>query len=366
MDSEFMMMPPPDGEEIAMTVAAPIPANSKLDGLLNVLDVIRRPVFVLAILFCLSPWASAPVALALGMALALTVGTPWRATAHKTAKIMLQICVVLLGFTMNLHTVLSAGAQGALMAAASIGITYLAGWLLGRWLKIDPQTSWLIASGTAICGGSAIAAVATVLDAGESQMTVAMGTVFLLNAVALYLFVPIGHALGLTQYQFGVWAGISIHDISSVVAAASRYGPSALTTATAVKLSRALWIVPVSMIFGIFSGRIARSEPAGLNEELTETPASGGQARKPKIHVPWFIGLFLLASLSRSFLPAIDHAAPDIGRISALGLTITLFLIGAGLSRATLKKVGIRPMIQGVLLWMLIGGGTLLLILLHR
>ena len=355
-----------EGEPIAIALEAQAPEPSAWDGLLRVFDIIHRPVFILAVLFCLSPWASPPIALALGMALALTVGTPWRKTTHKTAKIMLQICVVLLGFTMNLHTVLAAGAQGALMAAASISVTFLDGWLLGRWLKIDPQTSWLISSGTAICGGSAIAAVATVLDAGESQMTVSMGTVFLLNAVALYLFVPIGHALHLTQYQFGVWAGISIHDISSVVAAASRYGASALTTATAVKLSRALWIVPVSMVFGWYAGRIARSEPVGLNEELAENPPPAQATSKPKVHVPWFIGLFLLASLSRSFIPAIDHAAPDIGHLSDIGLTITLFLIGAGLSRATLKKVGVRPMIQGVLLWMLMGGGTLLLILLHR
>ncbi len=359
-------MTSPDGEDLAMALESQVPATTKFDGLLRVFDAVHRPVFVLATLFCLSPWASPPIALALGMVLALTIGTPWRKTAHKTAKIMLQICVVLLGFTMNLHTVLAAGAQGALMAAASISVTFLAGWLLGRWLKIDPQTSWLISSGTAICGGSAIAAVATVLDAGESQMTVSMGTVFLLNAVALYLFVPIGHALHLTQYQFGVWAGISIHDISSVVAAASRYGPSALTTATAVKLSRALWIVPVSMVFGWYARRIARTEPAGLHDELPENSQALPVTRKPKVNVPWFIGLFLLASLSRSFIPIIDRTAPDIGHLSVIGLTITLFLIGAGLSRATLKKVGVRPMVQGVLLWMLMGGGTLLLILLHR
>ncbi len=359
-------MPPPDGDELVIALDSPIPATGSIERILRLFDAISRPAFVLAIMFCLSPWASPPIALALGMALALTIGTPWRKSAHRAAKMMLQICVVLLGFTMNLHTVLAAGAQGALMAAASISVTFLAGWLLGRWLKIDPQTSWLISSGTAICGGSAIAAVATVLDAGESQMTVSMGTVFLLNAVALYLFVPIGHALHLTQYQFGVWAGISIHDISSVVAAASRYGPSALTTATAVKLSRALWIVPVSMVFGWYAGRIARSEPAGLNSDLTGSTQSDVPARKAKVHVPWFIGLFLIASLSRSFVPAIDHAAPDIGHLSDIGLTVTLFLIGAGLSRATLKKVGIRPMVQGVLLWLLMGGGTLLLILLHR
>ncbi len=356
----------PDGDDLAIALESPVAQPGRLNGLLRVFDLIHRPVFVLAILFCLSPWASPPIALALGMALALTIGTPWRKTAHKTAKIMLQICVVLLGFTMNLHTVLAAGAQGALMAAASISVTFLAGWLLGRWLKIDPQTSWLISSGTAICGGSAIAAVATVLDAGESQMTVSMGTVFLLNAVALYLFVPIGHALHLTQYQFGVWAGISIHDISSVVAAASRYGPSALTTATAVKLSRALWIVPVSMVFGWYAGRIARSEPAGLHDEAPESNQTLPAAGKPRLQVPWFIGLFLLASLSRSFIPIIDRSAPDIGHLSDIGLTVTLFLIGAGLSRATLKKVGVRPMVQGVLLWTLMGGGTLLLIVLHR
>ena len=309
---------------------------------------LRWAIFALAIGWCLTAWATPALALALGMALALSIGHPFHRLGHRTAKVLLQICVILLGFTMNLHAVLRAGADGAVFAVISIGVTLSAGYALGRWLKIDSHTSMLISVGTAICGGSAIAAVGTVIDAQEEQMTVAMGTVFLLNAVALFLFVPIGHGLDLSQHQFGVWAGISIHDISSVVAACNRYGPLALTTGTAVKLSRALWIVPVSLAVAWMAGRQRRA--AGSN--------TAGPRRK--IQIPWFIGLFLVACVAKSFIPGMHVVDPAISRISTVGLTVTLFLIGAGLSRPTLAAVGFKPLLQGVLLWALIGGLTLL------
>lgn len=314
----------------------------------NLRAQLRLAAFAVAMVWCLTPWASPALALALGMALALSIGHPFHRLGHKTAKILLQVCVVLLGFTMNLHAVLQAGADGAVFAVISIGVTLVAGYLLGRWLKIDSHASLLISVGTAICGGSAIAAVGTVIDAPEEQMTVAMGTVFLLNAVALYLFVPIGHGLGLSQHQFGVWAGISIHDISSVVAACSRYGPAALTTGTAVKLSRALWIVPVSLGVAWMVGR----------QRGVQAAENTGPRRK--IQMPWFIGLFLLACVVRSFWPVMQDVSASISHLSTVGLTLTLFLIGAGLSRRTLAAVGLKPLLQGVLLWMLIAGGTLL------
>ena len=305
-----------------------------------------RLAFVVALAFCLTPWASPPFALALGLMLALTLGNPYPTLSRHAAKWLLQGCVVLLGFGMNLAVVLKAGANGAGFAAGSIGFTFVLGWWLRGRLGIGAKTSALISAGTAICGGSAIAAVGSVIGALEGEMTVAMGTVFVLNAVALFVFPLLGHALGLTQTQFGTWAGVAIHDVSSVVGAASRYGPVALQTATAVKLSRALWIIPVSLAAAFAFRRNAGS----------------GQAAG-KVQIPWFIGLFVLASVARSFLPPVAALAPTITRGATMGLTVTLFLIGAGLSRGMLRSVGWRPLAQGVLLWLSISAGSLWVVL---
>jgi len=305
-----------------------------------------RTAFFLALAFCLTPWASPPPALALGLALALTLGNPFHDGSRYAAKWLLQGCVVLLGFGMNLAVVLKAGANGAGFAAGSIGFTFILGyWLRGR-LGIGAKTSALISAGTAICGGSAIAAVGSVVGALEGEMTVAMGTVFVLNAVALFVFPPIGHALGLTQTQFGTWAGVAIHDVSSVVGAASRYGPGALQTATATKLSRALWIIPVSLAAAVAFRR----------------NAAPGQA-PGKIQIPWFIGLFVLASVARTFLSPVAALAPTVTHGATVGLTVTLFLIGAGLSRPMLRSVGWKPLAQGVLLWLSISAGSLWVVL---
>ncbi len=309
---------------------------------------LSRPTLPVQLLFaalavlCLTPWASPPLALGAGMALALTLGNPFPKVGKVAAPKLLQGCVVLLGFGMNLAVVLKAGASGAVFAAVSIGVTFALGyWLRGR-LGIAQKTSALISAGTAICGGSAIAAVGSVIDAEEGDMTVAMGTVFVLNAVALFVFPPIGHALGLTPTQFGTWAGVAIHDISSVVGAAAHYGGGALGTATAVKLSRALWIVPVSLAAAFAFRRSADGE---------HTPG--------RLHIPWFIGLFLLASVARTLLPPIASFAPALTHLATVGLTLTLFLIGTGLSRETLRRVGWKPMAQGVALWLVISAGSL-------
>lgn len=291
---------------------------------------------------CFTDWISPPAALTLGILVALTLENPIPKISRSIAKYLLQICVVLLGFSMNLAVVLEAGSRGALFAALSIGTTFWFGERLRRWLKIPVRASVLISAGTAICGGSAIAALSSVINALESEISVAMGTVFVLNAIALYIFPPLGHALHLTPTQFGTWAGVAIHDISSVVGAVSHFGLGALETATAVKLSRALWIIPVALV----AIRLSRS---------TSQPTS--------IQIPWFIGLFLLASLLRTFVPAISIVTPEITRLSTSGLTLTLFLIGAGLSRQTLKAVGWKPMVQGVLLWVFISASSLWLIL---
>lgn len=328
----------------------------------------QQALFIAAALFCLSPWASPPLALALGMGLALTLGNPYSHISKHAAKALLQACVVGLGFGMNLAVVLAAGKSGMLFAAGSILGTLALGYGAGKWLKIGGKTSALISAGTAICGGSAIAAVGSVIGAAEGEMTVAMGTVFLLNAVALYVFPLLGHALHLSQTQFGTWAGVAIHDISSVVGAASRYGLPALQTATAVKLSRALWIVPVAIAAAMAFRRRALNPVSAKAGGLANTTVGFDPNQTPlgaqgKLQVPWFIGLFLLASLARSFVPGVANAAPLLSHLATVGLTLTLFLIGAGISRRTLQTVGWKPMAQGILLWLAISVGSLCVIL---
>ena len=313
----------------------------------------RRALFFCAAAFCLTPWASPPLALALGAILAVALGNPFARLGRSLCGPMLQVCVVLLGFGTDLPVVLRAGASGAGLAAATIVATLGLGWWLGKALDILPNTSVLISAGTAICGGSAIAAVGSVIDAAEDEITVAMGTVFILNAAALSLFPAVGHALGLNPAQFGTWAGVAIHDISSVVGAASRYGPGALQTATAVKLSRALWIIPVA------------AGAASLFRAPAQTVRGGAAypAQKSRASVPWFAGFFLLASVLRSCVPGVAAAAPALARVATVGLTLTLFLVGAGLSAQTLRAVGWRPLLQGVLLWAFISIASLVVVL---
>lgn len=320
----------------------------------------RQILFLLAALFCLTPWSSPPLALALGIFLALTHENPFSHVGKHMAKWLLQGCVIALGFGMNLAVVLEAGKNGLLFAAGSIVLTLGLGVVVGRLLHINPKTSALISSGTAICGGSAVAAVGSVIGAVEGDITVSMGTTFLLNAIALYVFPLVGHALNLSQTQFGTWAGVAIHDISSVVGAASHYGPSALETATAVKLSRALWIVPVA--FGAaFAFRAPRPRSV-TGDNIGFDPTQTNNAAKGKLQIPWFIGLFLLASIARSFVPGVAAIAPTVSHLATLGLTLTLFLIGAGISANTLKAVGGKPLLQGLLLWLVISTGSLLVI----
>lgn len=321
----------------------------------------RQVLFLIAALFCLTPWGSPPLALALGIFLALTHENPFHHLGKHTAKWLLQICVVALGFGMNLAVVLEAGKNGLLFAAGSIVLTLGLGAIIGRWLHINPKTSALISAGTAICGGSAVAAVGSVIGAAEGEIMVAMGTTFLLNAVALYVFPVIGHTLHLSQTQFGTWAGVAIHDISSVVGAAGRYGQTALETATAVKLSRALWIVPVA--FGAALAFRAPKPRSITGGTIGFDPKPANEAARGKLYIPYFIGLFLLASVARSFVPSVAAVAPTISAVATHLLTLTLFLIGAGISAKTLKTVGWRPLLQGAALWLVISAGSLLVIL---
>jgi uncharacterized integral membrane protein (TIGR00698 family) len=297
----------------------------------------QKVFFFLFIIACLSPYVSPPIALGLGLFSALKIGNPYSRTVGKWTRILLQTSVVLLGFGMNLANVVKAGKEGILFTVATIFGTLIFGWLVGKLLKINEKTSVLISSGTAICGGSAIAAVAPAIDADGEEISVSLCTVFILNSIALVVFPIIGHALDLTQNQFGIWAAIAIHDTSSVVGASAKYGAEALQIATTVKLARALWIAPIALIFAFIYGK-----------------KNGGN--KTKVAIPWFILLFLLATILRTYAPnAVQPSIFDaLVNLAKAGLTVTLFLIGSSLSRETLRKVGLKPFLQGVLLWVVI------------
>lgn len=283
-------------------------------------------------------WLTPPVALFLGLAFALVCGQAHPKFNKKTSKYLLQYSVVGLGFGMNLHAALASGKEGMEFTILSVVGTMLIGWFIGRKvLKVDRDTSYLISSGTAICGGSAIAAVGPVLRAKDSEMSVALGTIFVLNAIALFAFPVIGHWLGMSQHEFGTWAAIAIHDTSSVVGAGAAYGEEALKVATTIKLTRALWIIPLAFVTSFLF-------------------KSKGQ----KVSIPWFIFFFILAMVVNTYLiTGVPQVGQIINHIARKGLTITLFFIGASLSRDVLKSVGVKPLVQGVLLWMIISLGTL-------
>lgn len=308
--------------------------------------------FIAGAAFSLTPWSSPALSLALGIALALLGLAAFEGFARKAPRSLIQACIVLLGFSMDLRQVLEAGATGLLFAAGTIVATFALGALLGGWLGIEPKLTALLSAGTAICGGSAIAATGSVIGATGAQMSVALATVFILNAAGLYLYPPLGHWLGLSQTQFGTWAAVGIHDVSSVVGAATMYGESALQTATAVKLSRTLWIVPVAI-------GASRLLGPGRGEAGGELPEG---ARRTAGVVPWFIGLFLLAAAIRTASPAVAVASPDLVRVAKAGMSLALFLIGTGLSRRAIAAVGWRPLALGVALWVFISVAALVVV----
>ena len=302
----------------------------------------NKPIFIVLFVCCLLPFVTPAIALFAGLAFALTAGQPYPKFSKKTSKYLLQFSVVGLGFGMNLYASLQSGKEGMLFTIVSVFAVLALGMWLGKRLLIDRKTSYLIAAGTAICGGSAIAAVGPVVKADDNQMSMSLGTIFILNAIALFIFPPIGHLLGLTQEQFGLWAAIAIHDTSSVVGAGAAYGETALEIATMVKLTRALWIIP-----------------------LTILPMFLFKQKGAKITIPWFILFFILAMVANTFLSLPEALTRSVVWAAKQGLTLTLFLIGAGLSRQVIRQVGIRPMVQGVLLWIFIGAISLGVILLE-
>jgi uncharacterized integral membrane protein (TIGR00698 family) len=297
--------------------------------------------FFLGLILAASGLVSPPLALALGLAYGFTFEHPYHVDSRKLSQLLLQISVVGLGFGMNLSQVLRVGRSGFLYTAISITSVMLIGVLLGRIIGVGRISGFLISAGTAVCGGSAIAAVGPISNASDEEMAISLGTVFVLNSVALLAFPVIGSALHLTQTQFGLWSALAIHDTSSVVGATAKFGAIALAVGTTVKLARALWIVPLSLATAV----VTRS--------------------KARVQWPWFILFFCLAAIANSYVHILQPLYPVLAHLGVIGLTVTLYLIGTGLSMPTLRQVGIRPLLQGIVLWAIVGFSTLALIRLN-
>ncbi|MBF0313060.1 MAG: putative sulfate exporter family transporter [Oligoflexia bacterium] len=301
------------------------------------MKMIAYYILPLLALFSLSPWVSSGAALLMGILTTIIFGNPYNIQTKKITQTTLSLAVMGLGAGMNLLVIGSVGLSGIGYTIVGIASAFFFGNILGKFLKIEKDTSLLIVVGTAICGGSAIAAVAAVIRAKSQEVSVALGIVFLLNALALFIFPVIGHYLNLSEGQFGLWCALAIHDTSSVVGATLHYGSHALEVGTTVKLARALWIIPVAMMVGMLRPK---------NQHNT--------AKKP-----WFILGFLLAAAVVTFIPSLQAIGHQIEMISKKLMVLTLFLIGANLTKETLQSVGIRPFVQGVALWIVMALGTL-------
>ncbi|STD14240.1 Uncharacterised protein [Elizabethkingia anophelis] len=302
--------------------------------------LLQKILFFVLLIFCVTPFVEPPLALILGFVVSFFIGHPYIKHNSVAAKYLLQFSVVGLGFGMNLTEAIKVGKEGLIFTVASIFFTLIVGLIIGRYLKINKSTSTLISGGTAICGGSAIAALAPVINAKDEDISVAMACIFILNALALLIFPVIGHQLNMSQDQFGLWSAIAIHDTSSVIGSAQKYGEEALKIATTVKLERALWIIPVSILLSV------------LNKGSVK-----------KIKIPYFILGFIGAILLAYYFPQIRPFGEIMVFTAKKALNITLFLIASGLSISSIKKVGVKPLVQGVLLWIFISVGSLLVIM---
>jgi len=298
----------------------------------------QRPLFILLILLSATPWCGPATALTIGILFSLLAGNPWPKESARWSKKLLQLSVVGLGFGVGIADVWHAGREAVLYTPISIAVTVAVGLLVGRLLRTPTRTSALISFGTAICGGSAIAAMAPVINADDEEIAVSLATVFSLNAAALLLFPPLGHLFGLSERQFGLWAALAIHDTSSVVGATSAFGVSALAIGTTVKLARAVWIAPSALI----ASRFTHSQT--------------------KTGIPLFIIGFIMAACVRSLLPSLIHTWHVLAAIARQGLVVTLFLIGTGLNREVLSRVGFRPLAQGMILWIMVSVAMLAVI----
>ena len=302
-------------------------------------SILVKTAFITALMLCLSTFVSGPIALVGGFVFYNLFGHPFIHYNQKATNWLLKIAVVGLGFGMNIEETLMAGRDGLVLTIISIFFILTIGFLMGKFLKLQKEITHLISCGTAICGGSAIAALAPIIKASEKDVSISLGTVFLLNSVALLIFPPIGHFLNLTEHQFGLWSAIAIHDTSSVVGAANAYGNEALKVATSVKLARALWIIPLSIIsVFLFKGK------------------------NDSIKIPWFIFLFIGVILLNSIFTLPTLITNSITSASKSILVLTLFLIGAGLSIDKIKVAGWKPLILAGSLWIMLSVISLLII----
>ncbi|NVJ49149.1 MAG: putative sulfate exporter family transporter [Gammaproteobacteria bacterium] len=303
----------------------------------------HRPLFfalVLAVLVAIfGGWLNAGTALLSGIFIALTLGHPWVAHARRYSALVLKAAIVLMGFGMSISSVAQTASATFWITAATLVAALVFGYCLMRLLQLDSTTSLLLSSGTAICGGSAIAAVSQVIKPPAEKTAFAVTVVFLLNIVALYIFPVIGQWLALTQYQFGVWAALAIHDTSSVVGAAAQFGDQALDVASTAKLARALWIIPLTVALSMF-----------------------WQTSKLRISIPLFIILFLLAAIARSLIQA-PELFDGLALLSRYLLNIALFMMGLGMTRSTLRDLSLKPLLFGILLWLLLAALSLVLVL---
>lgn len=300
-----------------------------------------RVIYILAIVYMAFPWdklgldylaVSPAIALFLGLVFAIFCTMPYAKFNKKASKYLLQASVVGLGFGMSIEKSLQSGSEGMMFTIVSVVAVMIFGVLIGYWMHLERKTSYLIASGTAICGGSAIAAVGPVLKANENEMAVSLGVIFILNAIALFIFPPIGHYFEMSQTQFGTWAAIAIHDTSSVVGAGSAYGEEACEIATLIKCTRALWIIPLALVTMMIF-----------------------REKGNKISIPWFIFLFIIAMVINTYCGLPEAVSATVVYIAKRALVITLFFIGASLSVKMIKSVGVKPLILAVLLWIIIG-----------
>lgn len=308
-------------------------------ALLSSRDRLAAALLALLSLGCLSGLLASSLALIAGIALGLWLGNPVKPQTQKASGLILKIAVVGLGFGLPLDVVLATARDSLALTVATIALALLAGWWLAKLLRVETVLGQLLSAGTAICGGSAIAAVAPVLRAKSETIAVAVAVVFLLNALGLVIFPPLGHWLGLSQQEFGLWAALAIHDTSSVVGAAASYGNEALAVATTAKLARAIWIVPLVLLFGIVN-----------------------RSRDSQNSFPLFISFFLIASLVRTLVPALAEFAPTITSAARALFALSLLWIGAGITRTTLKNLSLRPLLLAVLLWLILASGSLLAI----
>ena len=313
---------------------------NKKETFLTLESTPKKIIFFLGVILCITPYISPAIALLLGVLIAQFIGHPYAKVNSKATSYLLKISVIGLGFGLNVTTALQTGKDGFIFTAISIFSILVLGYFLGKIFKVEQKTSYLISAGTAICGGSAIAAISPIINAKENQISIALGTVFILNSVALIIFPYIGTSLHLSQTQFGLWCAIAIHDTSSVVGAASTFGNEALTIATTVKLARALWIIPLGF----------------LSAFLFKTKGK-------KVKIPYFIFLFILAIILSTYVPFLKNYNSTIVEIAKKGLTLTLFLIGCGLNRNLIKNAGVKPILQGIILWGFISIAALTIIL---